>query len=306
MPDDQPRLAAHGAAPGRRMRPMRWVICALVVLLAPAGARAGDYDVLRGAQPVGYTSYTRWSGFYGGGLIGEEFDAADFRKLGTSEITTIAGLSGGFDGIPLSNFPRLTSLNTEAPSYSAFIGYNYQFEAAIVGFELTFTKTSFSASINDMESHSYFQTANGVVYDTDYNVNTSASAKVTDYGTVRGRFGWAFGNFLPYGFGGVAISQIDVTKSVNVNYCGAEEPYSCANPPPASIPPPPANIGGSFTLSDQVSGKWYFGYVAGLGLDYALTQNLFLRAEYQYIQFGAPDNIRLSASSVRAGVGVKF
>ena len=92
---------------------MRWVICALVVLVAPAGARAGDFDVLRGAQPVGYASYTRWSGFFGGGMIGQEFDAADFRNVGASEITTIAGLSAGFDGVPLSNFPRLTSVNTE-------------------------------------------------------------------------------------------------------------------------------------------------------------------------------------------------
>jgi opacity protein-like surface antigen len=282
------------------MRPMRWVICALVVLVAPAGARAGDFDVLRGAQPVGYASYTRWSGFYGGGLIGEEFDGADFRNVGASEITTIAGLSAGFDGVPIASFPRLTSLNTETPSYGAFLGYNYQFEAAVVGFELTFTKTSFSASINDMETHDYFQTANNVVYDTTYNVNTSASAKVNDYGTVRGRFGWAFGNLLPYGFGGVAISQINVMKSVNVNYFGVAVP-SASSPPP--LPPP---IGGNWTLADQNNGKWHFGYVAGLGLDYALTQNLFLRGEYQFIQYGAPDNIRLSASSVRAGVGLKF
>ena len=92
---------------------MRWVICALVVLLAPAGARAGDFDVLRGAQPVGYASYTRWSGFYGGGLIGEEFDGADFRNVGPPKSPTISGLSSIFDGIPLTNFPRLNSLNTE-------------------------------------------------------------------------------------------------------------------------------------------------------------------------------------------------
>jgi opacity protein-like surface antigen len=288
------------------MRPMRWVICALVVLVAPAGARAGDFDVLRGAQPVGYASYTNWSGFYGGGLIGEEFDGADFRNVGAAEITTIAGLDAGFDGIPIASFPRLSSLNTEAPSYSAFIGYNYQFEAAVVGFEMTFTKTSFNASIDDAESHSYFQNSNNTLYLAKYNVTTSASSKVDDYGTVRGRFGWALGNFLPYGFGGVSISQIDSAKSVNVNYCGQEAPYTCANPPPPSVPPPPAPIGSNWTLSDKNNGKWYFGYVAGLGVDYALTRNIFLRGEYQYIQFAAPDNIRLSASSVRVGAGLKF
>ena len=285
---------------------MRRVICALVVLIAPAGALAGDFDALRGSQPVGYASYTRWSGFYGGGLIGEEFDAADFRNLGSSEITTISGLDAAFVGIPLSNFPRLTSLNKETPSYSAFLGYNYQFEAAVVGFELTFTKTSFSASINDVESHSYFITGNNTLYLTKYNVTTTADAKVADYGTVRGRFGWAFGSLLPYAFGGVSISQINVAKSVNVNYCGQESPYTCTNPPPASNPPAPAPIGGNWTLSNRIDGKWYLGFVAGLGLDYALTQNLFLRGEVQYIQFGAPDNIRLNATSARIGAGVKF
>ena len=95
-------------------------------------------------------------------------------------------------------------------------------------------------------------------------------------------------------------------KSVNVNYCGQEEPYTLHQSASDSNPPPPAPIGGNWTLSNQVNGKWYFGYVAGLGLDYALTKNFFVRGEYQLIQFGAPENIRLSAQSVRIGAGVKF
>jgi outer membrane immunogenic protein len=288
------------------MRPMRRVICALVVLMAPASAFAGDLDVLRGAQPVGYASYTNWSGFYAGGLIGRDFDSADFRNVGASEIATISGLDAGFVGIPLESFPRLSSLSTQQTTYSAFAGYNYQFESAVLGVEATFTSASLSASINDVESHQYFITGNGTLYLAKYNVTTTASAKVEDYGTLRGRFGYAFGAFLPYGFGGISIAQINASKSVNVNYCGEESPYTCANPPPPSVPPPPAPVGGNWTLSNQVNGKFYLGYVAGLGLDFALTRNIFLRGEYQYIQFGAPDNIRLNASSIRIGAGVKF
>jgi opacity protein-like surface antigen len=287
------------------MRPMRWVICALVVLLTPAGAHAGDFDVLRGAQPVGYASYTRWSGFYAGGLVGEEFDGADFRNIGQSEITTISGLSAIFDSIPLTNFPRLNSLNSNTSSYSAFAGYNYQFEAAVVGLEFNFTKTSFNASINDVESHSYFTTVNNTIYDTAYTVTTGASAKLKDSASLRGRFGWAFNNFLPYGFAGVTVAQIDATKFVNITVCGEETPYDCTNPPPP-IPPPPAQVGGTWTIADQVTGKWYVGYVGGFGLDYALTQNIFLRGELEYTQYTAPFNIRLSATSVHIGAGLKF
>jgi outer membrane immunogenic protein len=298
MPDDRPRLAAHGAPTGRRMRPMRWVICALVVLVAPAGARAGDFDVLRGAQPVGYASYTRWSGFYAGGQIGEEFDGANFRNVAGASITTISGLDAGFSSIPLNNFPHLTSLNTEKQSWSVFAGYNYQFEAAVVGVELNFTKTNLNASISDSESHNYFQNANGALYSATYNVNTAASASLQNYGTIRGQLGWAYGSFLPYAFGGVSIAQINATRSVNINYFGVAVPS-------ASSPPPPP-IGGNWTLADQATGKWYFGYVFGLGLDYALTQNIFLRGELEYVQFGAPFNIRLNTTSARIGAGLKF
>jgi len=37
-----------------------------------------------------------------------------------------------------------------------------------------------------------------------------------------------------------------------------------------------------------------------------VTQNIFLRGELEYIQFTAPFNIRLNASSARLGAGLKF
>ena len=137
-------------------------------------------------------------------------------------------------------------------------------------------------------------------------MTTSASAKVDDYGTVRGRFGWAFGNLLPYGFGGVSISQIDAMKSVNVNYCGQEDALYLRQSASPSVPPPPAPIGGNWTLSNQVNGKWYLRLRGRLGPRLRADEESFLRGEYQYIQFAAPDNIRLSASSVRVGAGLKF
>jgi outer membrane immunogenic protein len=289
---------------------MRWVIRALVMLALPTSAFAadlpGDFDVLRGSQPVGYATYPRWSGFYVGGQFSQEFDGVDYRSVVGPDISIISGLDANFSGIPLGNFPQLSAFNTERWGYGGFIGYNYQFESAVVGVEANFTATSLNSSMADSESHSYYLTANSTLYDAKYNVITTASAKLNNYFEARGRFGWVFGNFLPYGFGGVVVSQIDAAKSVNVNYCGQESPYTCTNPPPASTPPPPGPIGGSWTLADQNNGKWYFGYVAGIGLDYALTQNIFLRGEGEYIQFNAPDSIRMSAVSLRVGAGLKF
>jgi outer membrane immunogenic protein len=284
---------------------MRRVICALVVLATPAAAFAGDFDALRGTQ-VGYATYQRWSGFYGGVQFGEEFDGANFTNIGSAELTTITTFSSIFDGVPITSFPRLGALNTEKQSWSAFAGYNYQFEAAVLGVELNFTKTSFNAGINDVESHSYFKDINNVTYDVNYAVTTGASAKVNDYASIRGRAGWAYGNFLPYAFAGILVAQINATKFVNVTVCGEETPFDCNNPPPPSNPPPPARVGGTWTMADTVTGKWYIGYTAGLGMDYALTQNIFLRGELGYVQYEAPFNIRLNSTSARIGAGLKF
>lgn len=56
------------------------------------------------------------------------------------------------------------------------------------------------------------------------------------------------------------------------------------------------------------------GFVAGLGLDVAITPNIFLRAEYEYIAFsqlGYVENtvfggLRSSLNTGRVGIGVRF
>ena len=43
---------------------------------------------------------------------------------------------------------------------------------------------------------------------------------MSGYFTMRGRLGWAFGNFLPYIAAGVAFAQIDTSTKVDVGYYG--------------------------------------------------------------------------------------
>ena len=206
----------------------------------------------------------------------------------------------------MSNFPHLSVLNINGPSFGGFAGYNYQIDDIVAGIEVNFNRSTFNATLNDPETHSYFVTTNSTLYSAKFNVTTTAAASLSDYGTVRARFGWALGNFLPYAFVGASLAQIDSSRSVNVNYCGQPSPYTCANPPPPSVPPPAAAIGGNWTLADATSGKWTLGFAAGLGMDYALTHNIFLRGEFEYLQLGSPDSIKLNTASARIGAGLKF
>ena len=59
---------------------MRWVVCVALLLALVPRAFAGDYDILRGAQPVGPATFTRWSGFYAGGQYGWSDANADFSN----------------------------------------------------------------------------------------------------------------------------------------------------------------------------------------------------------------------------------
>jgi outer membrane immunogenic protein len=48
------------------------------------------------------------------------------------------------------------------------------------------------------------------------------------------------------------------------------------------------------------------GVAAGLGTDYALTPNVFVRGEFEYIYFAAVYGVQVSVITGRVGAGVKF
>jgi outer membrane immunogenic protein len=279
---------------------MRFLFRGLLLAGVASPAFAADIDDswLRGSSsfPADPPSYQRWSGVYGGGQVGADSRGVDFRGIGGNAIATIAAMDANFTGIPLSNFPHLSTVNTQGPSYGGFAGYNYQIDDVVMGVELNFNQSSVKASLSDPESHSYYVTANGKLYATNFNVNTNASASVADYGTARIRGGWAYGNFLPYVFAGLSVAQVNTSQSVNVNYIGVVSPFVAGQP----------MIGGNYTQSGTSHGKWIYGFDTGVGLDYALTRNVFVRGEVEYIQIGEPEGIKVNNASARAGLGLKF
>jgi len=113
-----------------------------------------------------------------------------------------------------------------------------------------------------------------------------ATTELNWNGAVRGRLGYAAGRFLPYIAGGVAFADVDV----NVTIVGET----------------PVNVGST-----------YVGWTIGGGADFALTDNLILRGEYRYTDFGdedygpiPPDNnpysVDLKTHDVRLGIAYKF
>jgi outer membrane immunogenic protein len=100
--------------------------------------------------------------------------------------------------------------------------------------------------------------------------------------TVRGRLGYAFGPVLPYVTGGGAFGNITAST--------------------------PGFIGASSTNA---------GWTAGGGLEFAITRNWSLKAEYLFVDLGHfncglacgpanPDNVAFHSNIVRGGVNFRF
>ncbi|WP_273792014.1 outer membrane protein [Brucella anthropi] len=110
----------------------------------------------------------------------------------------------------------------------------------------------------------------------------SLESKLRWSGAVRGRVGYAFDRFLPYIAGGVAFGQVKNSGDVG-----------------------PIEFSESKTLT---------GWTAGAGVDYAATDNVIVRLEYRYTDYGDKDfnlggfnvNDDFKTNEVRLGVAYKF
>jgi outer membrane immunogenic protein len=283
---------------------MRWWVCGLLIAMA-CPALAADYDDswLRGSQVIGTAPpppprlYRIWAGVYGGAQVAEDFHGVDFRGVASPSIASAADqdaiLHSLSDALP--GMPALPSYNTKGPSYGGFLGYNWQIDDMVFGFELNANRSSLNAYASNTATRNYIVTSGGSTYaPTTVNVTTGATADMSTYGTLRGRVGWALGNFLPYLVAGVSFAQIDTTRHVDINYFGFCV-SGCVG-----------NVGGDYPFSDVSHGKYIAGFDAALGVDYLVTQNIFTRAEVEYLHLGTPNDIRLSTVSARVALGLKY
>ena len=73
-----------------------------------------------------------------------------------------------------------------------------------------------------------------------------------------------------------------------------------------ATPAAPTCINYDYSNSAAQNGALLYGFSVGGGLDWALTQNIFLRGEFEYVQFAPIANIVASIVSARVGAGLKF
>jgi opacity protein-like surface antigen len=286
-----------------RARLMRWVICAAFVcslapslLLAPR-AHAADLDELRGPLTVGPATFTRWAGFYAGGQFDYSSGNTDFSKA-TGPIIANSGQNLALVTIAQINTwnPLNSNSNANAAGWGAFGGYNSQWQDLILGIEANYTHASFK-TVATNTTLDRVVAVNGLT--DSVHMTGSGSLSISDFGSLRARVGYVFNNFLPYGFAGLALGRGSYAITADASGQQSTGTVPCTVTPGSCVD---YDIGGSVSKSNTL----LYGFAVGGGFDMAVTQNIFLRGEYEFIQFAPVANITATISSVRAGAGFKF
>jgi outer membrane immunogenic protein len=259
-----------------------------------------DFPTLRGSTPYlpAPTRHMNWGGFYGGGQVGYGASYMDFSKAGRSinAFDPNASFTAPFGSV--SSWSSLGTDTGKAPTYGAFVGYNWQYDDLIVGFEANYSHTNLFGSSSATRCYNSAPSlpncsaaitlGDGNLYDAT--VTATTSMRITDYGTARLRAGWVADNVLPYAMIGLAVGRAEISR------------YATATGAPSG------GAGSPFTRTEGTfnSSMLMWGYSAGLGADWLIYRDVFVRAEYEFVQFLLVSDFRSQIHNGRLGLGVKF
>jgi outer membrane immunogenic protein len=287
------RVSRISIAIARRGRHLRAGLAALMLVLIAQSAAAADLgDMLRGSFDNG-ASASRWDGVHFGVQFGLTNMNTDFGNSTSSLIAFILRNTEVEDQFSPSNWTTLPPNTTNGRQYGAFLGYNWQWDQLVAGFDLGYNRiSSLTTSASDTIARQVVTTPDNV--NNALTITAQSSLRLIDYATMRARAGYAMGQFLPYAMIGAAVGRF--------NYANTATVHNVGTPPPGS-PILPFDV-----TETRSNGKdnAIVGGVAGLGMDVALLPNVFLRGEWEYIAFAPVGGIRSSINTGRVGLGVKF
>jgi opacity protein-like surface antigen len=249
-----------------------------IALLAVTGLSMGSGQIASAADlPVKAPVYKApaiapiydWNGFYVGGHFGWGWGHDDNEGF-------LRDAQGPFPaGDPQGGFP----FNLSGVMGGGQIGFNYTaWPHIVLGIEADLSAANIK---NTTSKTTFFGTA---VQDT----------KVDALGTVRGRIGYAFNEWLVYGTGGVAWVHGNIVNTQTTS------PTIFSGP-----------VGQTETWTSTRT-----GWTAGGGVEYGITRNWTAKLEYLYMDFGNTNHTwttfnrvtvdHLTMNVVRLGLNYKF
>jgi outer membrane immunogenic protein len=262
-------------------------------LLAGSAAFAADLPGRKSVIAPPIVPAFTWTGFYIGANAGYSWN--DSKTHYSYALRNPADFAE-FNALGL--VPQRLGRNADGFTGGGQIGYNYQIGQIVLGAEADFQYLD--ARQNTGQSVTLLD-ANG----SNATVSTGTRSSLDWLGTVRARAGYAFDRTLVYATGGLAYGRSASNSFITSVGVDDDGPF----------------VG---LWSGSKSGT-KFGWTVGAGVEYAITDNLTVKAEYLYYDLGRtkyqmagvstdPDDEFLGAivrrdnkgSIVRAGLNWKF
>jgi opacity protein-like surface antigen len=226
-----------------------------------------------------------------GATIGYSSMVTDFGNGSGSEIAYILRNTTLENEDSPSSWTTLPNASAENSQWGGFVGYNWQMDELVLGVDLTYNHVNSLQSAASDSISRIVTTSDSDVH--NVTIQSSAFIRLLDYGTLRARAGYAFGQFLPYAFVGLAVGRFDYSSSATVTDNITSGPDNGVNFGPESA-------------SKGKNSAYDGGFDGGLGIDVALLPNVFLRGEWEYIAWAPLNGIRTSTNTFRGGLGVRF
>jgi opacity protein-like surface antigen len=253
------------------------------LVLGSGTVLAADYPLPQAYEPPPEpVDLFNWGGLYGGihaGYAGTESSGLSTYDAAARSIASSAlGLSGVYSPISFDT----TNYSSDEGTFGGFVGANWVWDDVILGLEADY--------ITFWDKNQGIGTQNFGVgalpgYGAVVPQGTQTTA-VNNVGLLKIRAGYAMGRFLPFATIGLAVAQGTVT-----NYYGSNSVVTGT----AVVPFAGARKQG-----------WLTGGTAGVGLDVALTDNVFVRAEYNYIGFADFNGTSVTMHNLQAGIAFKY
>ena len=268
------------------MKNSKLILSAVVAVSAMLGidaASAADLPVK--ALPPAATAYN-WAGFYFGGNVGYSWGQAA-SNLNADPVTVNIGTPFNTPG-----FAGSDTLTPKGVIGGGQIGYNWRTSPSwVLGLEADLQASGEKAGRSFSNAFSFTAPPPNPAVPVSGFATMDYAAKITWFGTVRGRVGYAWDRVLLYATGGLAYGGVRLAGTNTVSGTVAGAPFLSV-----------IGVGHS-----QVNAGW----TIGAGIEGALGDRWTWKAEYLYLDLGSmsdPDGqlIVISTSGGRVTTNTNY
>ena len=242
---------------------MKVTVAASLLILSCGSALGANLpregpQIIPAPTPLSSAPVSTWGGFYVGANAG-----AGRASVGAQTMAEMVDQQFVATKLNIDRSGAMAGLQ---------VGYALQSGALVYGLELDLGFGSLRGS----------RDVSALVAPATATINGTLKSAITSLGTVRGRVGYAFDNFLLYGTGGFAMAYHE-GKAVATNAAGV--------------------------TTAGVLREWVPGWTLGVGGEYALSTNVSVKTEYLYARLSntvLTQSVTHSMNMLRAGVNYRF